>query len=84
MDGFVSGQHNAICDRCGFKYKSGQLRLEWNGLRTCCGASTNGCWEERHPQEFVKARADKQAPKWTRPEAPDVENPVGAPDWDEL
>jgi len=63
---------NAICDRCGFKYKSHQLRLEWTGLRCCDGPGTNECFEVRHPQESVRGRADKQAPPWTRPDAPDV------------
>jgi hypothetical protein len=71
---------NAICDRCGGKFKNWQLRLEWNGLRTCCGEGTHHCWEPRHPQDFVKGRADKQAPPWTRPEAPDVFHAVVTPD----
>lgn len=64
---------NVICDRCGFKYKSTQLRQEWTGLRTCHGGGTNGCWEPRHPQEFVRGTADRQTPPWTRPEPPDIE-----------
>lgn len=69
---YKHGAWNAVCDRCGMEYKSTQLRLEWNGLRTCCGPSTNGCWEPRHPQEFVRGKKDKQTPEWTRPEAEDV------------
>lgn len=72
MPVYVKGQWNAICDQCGFEYKSAQIRLQWNGLRTCCGPDTNGCWEPRHPQEFVKGKADKQAPPWTRPEPPEI------------
>ncbi len=62
---------NVICDRCGFKYKHHQLFKEWNGLRTCRGGGTNGCWEERHPQDFVKGKADRQNPPWIRPEPTD-------------
>lgn len=69
---YAKGQWKVVCDRCGFKYKSDQLHKEWNGLRTCRGPDTNDCWEERHPQDFVKGRADRQAPEWTRPEADDV------------
>ena len=72
MEDFKSGLWNVICDRCGFKYKSDKLRKEWNGLRTCSGGGTNNCWEPRHPQEFVKGKADRQAPAWTRPEQTDV------------
>lgn len=71
-DEYVHGQWNVICDRCGFKYKSAQLRREWTHLMTCHGPGTNGCWEERHPQEFVRGVPDRQAPPWTRPEAEDV------------
>lgn len=70
---FERGQWNAVCDRCGFEYKARQLQLEWNGLRTCKGASTNNCWEPRHPQEYVKGVADRQNPPWTRPEPPDID-----------
>lgn len=76
MDRFRSGDWLAVCDRCGFTFKSHQLRKEWTGLRVCDGPSTNGCWETRHPQEFVKGREDRQTPPWTRPEAPDVFLPV--------
>lgn len=62
----------AICDRCGWKYKNTQLRLEWTGLRTCCGPGTNQCWEARHPQDFVKGVVDRQNPPWVRPEGTDT------------
>ncbi|QDP48390.1 MAG: hypothetical protein Tp118SUR00d2C21406231_6 [Prokaryotic dsDNA virus sp.] len=67
-DTYEHGQHNVICDRCGFKYKAKHLRKEWNGLRTCHGSGTNGCWEPRHQQDFVRGQADRQKPEWTRPE----------------
>lgn len=69
---YVHGQHNAICDRCGFKYKSGQLRLEWTGLRVCDGVGTNRCYEPRHSQDGVRGKPDRQAPAWVRPEGPDT------------
>lgn len=69
---YVHGQWNAICDRCGMKYKSGQIREEWTGLRVCCGDGTNNCFEERHPQDHVRAKADRQKTPWSRPEGPDV------------
>ena len=70
-DEFVMGAHNAQCDRCGWKYKNFQLRKEWNGLRTCHGGGTNNCWEERHPQDFVRGVRDSQKPAWVRPESDD-------------
>ena len=72
MPRFDLGKWNAICDRCGFEYKSDQLRLEWTNLRTCCGPGTNECWEPRHPQDFVKGKPDRQAPPWVRPEPPEI------------
>lgn len=69
---YTHRQHNAICDRCGFKYKSNKLRLEWTGLRVCAGGGTNDCFEERHPQDFARGREDRQNPAWVRPEAEDV------------
>lgn len=69
---YAHRQWNVICDRCGFKFKARQLRREWNGLRTCSGSSTNNCFEERHPQDFVKGRKDQKSPPWVRPEADDV------------
>ena len=71
MDEFRKGSWRAICDRCGFKYYNTDLRKEWNGLRTCFGGGTNNCWEPRHPQDFVKGKADRQKPAWTRPEPDD-------------
>lgn len=65
---YVSGRLNVLCDRCGFKFKSNQLRKEWTGLRVCHGPDTNDCWEPRHPQDRLKGRKDKQAPPWVRPE----------------
>lgn len=76
MDAYEHGQWNAVCDRCGFEYKARHLRKEWTGLMVCHGAGTNGCWEVRHPQDFVKGRPDRQAPPWTRPEPPDVFAPA--------
>lgn len=75
---YEHGTYNALCDRCGFKFKAKKLRLEWNGLRTCSGAGTNDCWEIRHPQDFVKGKADKQSPDWVRPEPADLDVSPGS------
>lgn len=72
MDEYLHGSHNAICDRCGYKFKAHNLKKEWTGLRTCSGAGTNNCWEPRHPQDFVRGRPDKQSPPWTRSEGDDT------------
>ena len=64
---YVKEDWNAICDVCGFKFKASQLRKRWDGLLV-----DSACYESRHPQEFVRGKADKQVPKWTRPEPADV------------
>jgi len=63
---YKPGNWLAICDRCGFRYLSGQLKLEWTGLRTC-----HDCWEPRHEQDFVKGVKESTIP-WSRPEPYEV------------
>ena len=77
-EGYRMGEWKAVCDRCGTTYYSSQLRLEWTGLRVCDGGGTNKCWEPRHPQEFVRGKADRQAPPWTRPEPAEIDVSIGS------
>jgi hypothetical protein len=60
------GDWNAICDLCGFKFKASELKKRWDGMMVC-----SEDFEQRHPQDFLKARRDKQAVPWTRPEGQD-------------
>lgn len=62
-DEFKFGEYNMICDRTGFKIKSGDAKREWNGLTV-----RKESWEPRHPQDFVRGRADRQAVPNARPE----------------
>lgn len=61
-DYLALGDYNAICDRCGQKFKASHLKLTWEGLRTC-----SECWEPRQPQDFARGGRDEQTPEWTRP-----------------
>ena len=61
--GYIHGDHNVICGRCGFKVKRSECLKEWTGLLVC-----KKCYEPRHPQDFVKARADKQSVRDPRPD----------------
>lgn len=55
---------NALCDVCGFKKKSFELRKRWDGMY-CCPT----CWEARHPQDFLRARKEtSNRLPWSRPE----------------
>ena len=66
-DFFKEGDYNAICDRCGFKYKASELRMTWDGLFVCPKD-----WEPRHPQDFVRGVPDKQSVAIARPEQADI------------
>lgn len=55
------GNHNAICDVCGFKFKGNELRKRWDNLMVC-----ESDYEERHPQDLIKGIIDKQTPPYIR------------------
>lgn len=65
---YLKGGWNVICDRCGFKKKNTELKLEWDNLLVC----KNGCWEPRQPQDYIRAIPDGYPVPMPRPEAPDV------------
>lgn len=64
---FDSGDWNAICDVCSFKFKASQLTQRWDGLMVC-----SKDWETRHPQELIRPIPDQQKLPWTRPEPNDL------------
>ena len=66
MSHFVLGDHNCICDVCGFKFKRSQLRMRWDRLLVC-----QADWEPRQPQDFVRPVRDSQRVPDARPEATD-------------
>ena len=69
-DTYVAGQYNVICDVCGWKFKSSELRPgigRQKGLRVCARD-----WDEPHPQDKLRVRPDNQTVPWTRPEPTDV------------
>ena len=59
---YLSGEFNVICDRCSKKIKAHQSKHEWTGFIVC-----GGCYEVRHPQDFVRARQDKISVPFIRP-----------------
>lgn len=60
---YKKGCWNVICDSCGFQFKSDEVKKRWDGLIVC-----KDDFETDHPQKFVRARVDKQAVPFTRPE----------------
>lgn len=55
-DRFVPGDHFVRCDRTGFKVLASKAKKEWTGLIV-----RDESWEERHPQDFLRGRPDRQA-----------------------
>lgn len=63
------GTWNVICDRCGFKKKAYQVAREpVTNLIVC----RDTCWEQRHPQEYVRSKPDDQTVPFVRSPPPDV------------
>lgn len=69
MDGdtYDAGKWLAICDSCGFKFKSDEIVDRWDGFKVC----KTTCNEIRNPQDFIKTRTEEQTP-WSRPQQADV------------
>lgn len=61
-----NGEWNAICDVCGFRFKSSDLSFRWDGLMVC-----REDWETRHPQEMIRPVPDQNQLPWTRPQGTD-------------
>lgn len=60
------GTWKAICDVCGIRYSSDDLRRRWDGLMVC-----EADWEVKHPQLYIKVNPETIAPPWVRPEPTD-------------
>ena len=63
LQGFLNGDWNAACFRCGQKRKASELRKQWQGYYVCPEH-----WEPRHPQDFVKGIPDNESVPWSQPE----------------
>lgn len=60
---YHEGDHAAICDICGFRFRRSQLSFNWKG-QLVCGRD----WEARNPQEYaVHPRGDIQGVPNPRP-----------------
>ncbi len=66
-DYWKHGDHNAICDTCGFKFKASELKKTWDNMYVC-----SKDFEPRHPQDFVRGKKDDQSVPWSRPEGDNV------------
>ena len=68
MTYFSSGHWNALCDVCGFKFKSSELKKRWDGLIVC-----QADFEQDHPQKYLRVREDSQSVPWVRDRPADLE-----------
>ena len=59
---FISGEWNVTCDVCSKKIKAHEAKQHWDGFIVCPDD-----FENRHPQDFVKAQTDKITVPFTRP-----------------
>jgi len=59
---FISGEWNVTCDVCSKKIKAHEARQRWDGFIVCPED-----FENRHPQDFVKAQIDKITVPFQRP-----------------
>lgn len=64
---YIKGDWNAVCDECGRRFRASQLKKRWDGLMVC-----SQDYEVRHPQDFVRAKADNQLVPWIKREVSDV------------
>ena len=63
--GYKSGSHWAVCDGCGFAFRSEDLKRTWDNLWVC-----DEDWNSRHPQDFIQTRAERSGV--TGPVRPDI------------
>lgn len=54
---YRKGENLSCCPVCGKQYYAGDFRLRWDGLFVC-----RYDYEERHPQDFVRGKADNMQP----------------------
>jgi len=60
---YIPGDYWMACDRCGGNYRRSNMAEEWTGLWVC----TKGCFQTRHPQDFVEAVPDDPSVPVSRP-----------------
>lgn len=64
---FRLGQWLVLCDRCKFKRYADEVMETWNGLMVCKPTVKQGCWEPRHPQDFLRGKPDNVGVPFVRP-----------------
>ncbi len=68
LDNYLKlGTWNCLCDVCGVRYKSDELKKRWDGYMVCPED-----WEVRQPLDYIKAGRPQHPIPWSRPEPADV------------
>jgi len=62
------GNWSVICDVCGWRFASSEVRKRWDG-RIVCDAD----YEERHILDFFRVKSETHVPDPIRPEPPPIE-----------
>jgi hypothetical protein len=57
------GAWNVLCPVCGFKFKSDELKLRWDGEMVC-----EADWEPRHPQDLFRVDPKEKSIPWSKPD----------------
>lgn len=60
---FKKGDHNALCDRCGFHFKASDLKKDWQGFYVC-----KEDYEARHPMDFLRSKTEDTGVSFNRPD----------------
>ncbi len=69
---YKSGDWWVTCDVCSKQTRASDIRHRWDGLLVC-----EDDFELRHPQDFIKHKAEKISVPFSRPEPPDQFVDVG-------
>lgn len=69
---FQLGKWHVICDRCGFKRFNDEVTKTWDGFMVCAKSTGKTCYETRHPQEFVRTKADDTSVSFVRSRPTDI------------
>lgn len=64
---YNSGQWWVLCDVCGKKTKSSEIKQRWDGFLVC-----KEDYENRHPQDFIRVKQDKIVVPFSRPRTTDT------------
>ena len=69
---YKPGDWWVVCDQCGRKAYASKMTKRWDNLIVHADPA-EGCFETRHPQEFVRGQKDQPKLPFTRPEPEEVE-----------